>query len=214
MTGPLASSELLLEGWFVVWTQSRAEKKVANRLKEMGIEAWLPTVTERRRWSDRWRDVVVPLFPGYLFALGRSSAIARLLRTPGVLTVVKHADRPALLADEFVGSLRRAIDRAGEAVERVLSPVGYGVGDEVIVQEGPLAGVRGVVQEQRGRRQLLIWVPEIGRGAAFSIGSAMVVPSSSASQSVSHLPVAIPRHTNVIEGSTTCRPDSKESPET
>ena len=56
------------EGWFVVWTASRAEMKVESRIAAMGIEAWLPTVTEKRRWSDRWREVVTPLFPGYIFA--------------------------------------------------------------------------------------------------------------------------------------------------
>jgi transcription antitermination factor NusG len=175
-----AARNLRIEGWFVIWTESRAEKRVANRLEQLGLEAWLPTVTERRRWSDRWRDVVIPLFPSYLFAHGHSSQMAALLRTPGVLTVVKHAGRPVLLVDEFVSSLRRAIEGAGQTIERISAPFEYGAGDEVVVQEGPLAGVRGVVQEQRGRRQLLIWVREIGRGAAFTIGSAMVVPSASA----------------------------------
>ena len=45
-------------GWFVVWTASRAERKVETRLAAMGMEVWLPTVTEKRRRSDRWRDLV------------------------------------------------------------------------------------------------------------------------------------------------------------
>ena len=47
-------------------------------------------------------------------------------------------------------------------------------GDEVIVQEGVLRGVRGIVRERRSGRQLVIWVAEIGRGVAFTIGSALV----------------------------------------
>jgi len=42
------------------------------------------------------------------------------------------------------------------------------------VQEGALKGVRGVVRERRSGRQLVIWVSEIGRGVAFTIGSALV----------------------------------------
>jgi transcriptional antiterminator NusG len=162
------------EGWFVVWTASRAEKKVESRIAAMGIEAWLPMVTERRRWSDRWRELVTPLFPGYLFAHAAAVNWHQLLRTPGVLTVVKEGGRPVLLADGFVASLRQAVECDGIVAERVTERVEYSPGDEVIVQEGVLAGVRGVVQEQRSGRKLVIWVREIGRGVAFTIGSAVV----------------------------------------
>jgi transcription antitermination factor NusG len=160
--------------WLVIWTESRAEKKVEGRLAALGLSPWLPTITERRRWSDRWRDVVCPLFPGYLFAKARSVEWYNVLRTPGVLTVVRHDGRPALLADDFVGRLREAIERKDTAPEAVAEPVEYLPGEEVIVQEGPLAGLRGVVRESRNGTRLVIWVAEVGRGVAFTIGSALV----------------------------------------
>lgn len=162
------------DSWFVIWTESRAEKKVEARLAAMGLSPWLPTVKERHRWSDRWREVVCPLFPGYLFARTRSVEWHRVLQTPGVLTVVKQGDRPALLTDSFVASLRDAIERKGCAPEAVTEDVSYRPGEEVIVQDGPLKGVRGVVREWRSGRQLVIWVSAIGRGVAFTIGSALV----------------------------------------
>jgi transcription antitermination factor NusG len=155
------------DSWFVIWTESRAEKKVEARIAALGLSPWLPTVTERHRWSDRWREVVCPLFPGYLFARAKSADWYKVLRTPGVLTVVKRGERPALLADRFVRALREAIEHNGSAPEPVAEPADYALGDEVIVQE------------RRSRRQLVIWVSEIGRGVAFTIGSALVmaVPS-------------------------------------
>ena len=160
--------------WLVIWTESRAEKKVEARIAALGFSTWLPTITERRRWSDRWRDVVCPLFPGYLFARAGSVEWYNVLRTPGVLTVVKHDGRPAVLEDGFVQGLRNAIERKDTAPEPVAEPVLYEPGEEVIVQEGPLAGLRGVVRESRSRRRLVIWVAEVGRGVAFTIGSALV----------------------------------------
>ena len=97
-----------------------------------------------------------------------------LLRTPGVLTVVKDGHRPARLTDEFVASLRAAIEISGIAATPVTEPIDFAVDDEVIVQEGPLAGARGIIRELRGARQLVIWVKEIGRGVAFKIESALV----------------------------------------
>lgn len=170
--GTYAGSE---EGWFVIWTESRAEKKVASRIAAQGIEQWIPTVRERHKWSDRWKEVIMPLFPGYLFARGSAEHVFRLLRTPGVLTVVKAGAKPALLSDSFVRSLRQALECSGFIAEPVIAPQTFAVHDEVIVQEGPLAGLRGVVQQVRGGRQLVICVQEIGRGVAFTIGSGLAV---------------------------------------
>jgi transcription antitermination factor NusG len=167
-------SETQADPWFVIWAESRAEKKVEKRMAALGLTPWLPIVKERHRWSDRWREVECPLFPGYLFARATNADWPQILRTPGVLTVVKERGKPALLADTFVNSLRDAIEREGAAPEAVEEPVDYAPGDEVIVQEGALRGVRGIVRERRSRRQLVLWVAEIGRGVAFTIGAALV----------------------------------------
>jgi transcription antitermination factor NusG len=97
--------------WFVIWAESRAEKKVEKRIAALGLSPWLPIVRERHRWSDRWREVECPLFRGYLFARAATADWHRILRTPGVLTVITERGRLALLADSFVASLRDAINR-------------------------------------------------------------------------------------------------------
>ena len=168
------TSEAQTGPWFVIWAESRAEKKVEKRIAALGLSPWLPIVKERHRWSDRWREVECPLFPGYLFARAANADWHQILRTPGVLTVVKEGGKAALLADSFVTTLRNAIEREGVVPEAVTERVDYAPGDEVIVQEGVLRGVRGIVRERRNTRQLVIWVAEIGRGVSFTIGSAQV----------------------------------------
>ena len=167
------------DSWFVIWAESRAEKKVEKRMAALGLDPWLPIVKERHRWSDRWREVECPLFPGYLFVRAANADWHKILRTPGVLTVVKEGGKAALLANSFVASLRDAIEREGVLPEAVTERVDYAPGDEVVVQEGVLRGVRGIVRERRNTRQLVIWVPEIGLGVAFTIGSALVVRATS-----------------------------------
>lgn len=174
MTQPLNPPDAQKSPWFVIWAHSRAEKKVEQRIAAMGLTPWLPTVKERRRWSDRWREIDQPLFPGYLFARATNVDWHRILQTPGVVTVVRQQGKPALLADTFVAALRDAIGRAGVTPEPVDGSLGFSPGDEVIVQEGALRGLRGVVRERRSGRQLVVWIAEIGRGVAFTIGSALV----------------------------------------
>ena len=172
MTDTLANPDEA--GWMVIWTESRAEKKVASRIAAKGIEPWLPTITERHRWSDRWREVVLPLFPGYLFARAGDTHLHQVLRTPGVLTVVKAGLKPAVVSASFIASLRRALELDETAPEAVAERPSFAVDEEVVVQSGPLAGMRGVVRQAKGSRQLVVWIAAVGRGVAFTISSASV----------------------------------------
>ena len=162
------------DGWLVVWTESRAERKVGERISAHGIEHWVPVVSERHRWSDRWKDVLVPLFPGYVFARAGAVQVGRLLRVPGVLTLVKAGGQPAMLTNAFVQSLRHALVNPGVEAVAQAAPHQYCVDDEVVVQEGPLTGMRGVVTQLRSGAQLVIWVQQLGRGVAFRISSGLV----------------------------------------
>lgn len=172
----MESSSAAIRDWLVVWTESRAEKKVAARIEAQGVESWLPTIKERHRWSDRWREVLLPLFPGYVFARGGETFLHRLLRTPGVLTIVKTGNRPAMLSDSFVASLRYAIERSGIPASPVQTHE-YQLDDEIIVRDGPLAGLRGVVRQIRGTQHLVVWLAEVGRGVAFTLSASAVSPA-------------------------------------
>ena len=44
--------------WYAVYTAARAEKKVKERLDQIGIENYLPLRTEYRVWSDRKKKVM------------------------------------------------------------------------------------------------------------------------------------------------------------
>ena len=43
----------LEKNWLAIYTNSRAEKKVEERLIKEGIEAYCPTYTTVKQWSDR-----------------------------------------------------------------------------------------------------------------------------------------------------------------
>ena len=150
MTQPSEIHKTESDTWFVIWAEARAEKKVEERLAALGLAPWLPFEKERHRWSDRWRDVECPLFPDYLFARASSANWHRILRTRVVVTVRREGGKPAMLSDAFVAALRDAIGREGGAPEVVNDRANHSRGSEVIVLEGALLGVRGIVSERRG----------------------------------------------------------------
>ena len=53
--------------WYVVYTKPKWEKKVAERLNEIGITAYCPFITKVSQWSDRKKKIEVPLFNSYIF---------------------------------------------------------------------------------------------------------------------------------------------------
>jgi hypothetical protein len=76
--------------WYAIHTRARHEKLIDLSLRHGGIDTFLPVVREVHRWSDRRKEITLPLFPCYVFVriLPDSSARLRVLKTPGVLNFV------------------------------------------------------------------------------------------------------------------------------
>ena len=55
--------------WYAVYTKSRYEKKLADNLREKGIEAYVPLRKVVRQWSDRKKLVAEPLIRSYCFVI-------------------------------------------------------------------------------------------------------------------------------------------------
>src|ERR1035441_689052 len=53
--------------WYALRIQSRLSGLASVTLRGKGYEEFLPLYRARRRWSDRVKQVELPLFPGYLF---------------------------------------------------------------------------------------------------------------------------------------------------
>ena len=73
-----------LKHWHAVFTASRAEKKVRDRLEELGVECFLPVQTVLRQWTYRKSRVVVPVIAGLVFVRVSRQEQVKVLQTKGV----------------------------------------------------------------------------------------------------------------------------------
>ncbi|MCK5688559.1 transcription termination/antitermination NusG family protein [Myxococcota bacterium] len=153
--------------WYALLVHSRQEKKAAFELERLGFEVFLPTLSERRIWSDRVRDVQTPLFPGYLFvrlAL-RSSSRLSLLKVKQVSDLVGRLPGDDRIArpvhDEEILSLQTVLSS-----ERFVDPVSrMEKGTKIRAFAGPLKGVLGTVDTVAdGKRRLSVHIELLGRG--------------------------------------------------
>jgi transcription antitermination factor NusG len=146
--------------WRVFYTRARAEKKCEHRLAERRIDVLVPKKREARQWSDRTKEVEVPLFRNYLFARVDETDRLRVLRTSGVVRCVHFHGEPARVRGETIEQLKKT-QRAPDRLSVVdLRPQR---GERVTITDGPesLRGLTGEVQEHRGQTAVLVRVDAI-----------------------------------------------------
>ena|SRR5690606_26079804 len=158
--------------WYAVWTRSRHEQVVRSQLEERHVVAFLPTLTRWSRWKDRRKQIVVPLFPGYVFARFELPQRLTVLRTPGVVSIVSFNGEPAPVPDHEIDAIRRLI----------ASTLPYGpcpmirTGAMVEVIHGPLKGVVGRLTRKGSQARLVLSVELIGRAVSVQVDAADVQP--------------------------------------
>jgi transcription antitermination factor NusG len=151
--------------WFVVHTRSRSEKAAAADLTRRGVEMFLPTVTRRRRWQDRYKDVETSLFPGYCFTRIRPAERVKVLGCPHVVRILSFNGEPALVEVEEIESIR-ALVRANYDCEPCPA---LRAGDRVVVKHGPLKGAVGHFVRKGRRARLELSVAAIGQAVSVEV---------------------------------------------
>ncbi len=169
---PLASQDELR--WYALHTRARHEKAVERRLRDQGMETFVPTAVEVHRWSDRKKKVEVPLFSCYVF----------------VRCALSEEDRTHVYRIEsvhgFVGTRGSSLpipDEQIESIQKVLTQTApwrsypfLKVGQRVRVRGGAMDGVEGVFLSENGDHSLIISVDAIQRSMAVRIDGYDVEP--------------------------------------
>src|SRR5258708_11474913 len=91
----------------------RYETVVADHLQGKGYEWFLPLYKERRRWSDRFKEVDSPLFPGSLFCRFNPHDRLPILKTPGVTQIGGYHHVPVPIDDQEIAAILKLIESVG-----------------------------------------------------------------------------------------------------
>jgi len=172
--------------WYAVRVQSRFANVASASLRGKGYEEFLPLYRSQRKWSDRVKQVEVPLFPGYLFCrFDPEGSTLPILSTPGVISIVGVGRYPFPIADHEIEAIRTVV-RSG----LVAQPWAYlGVGSRVYVDGGPLAGLEGIVTNADKVCRLVVSVELLQRSVAVEIDREWARPATSRMRPVG---VAVP----------------------
>ena len=149
-----------------MYTTSRAEKKVAERLVEAGVQVFLPMVEVLRQWSDRKKKVQKALFNGYVFVKTDRNNLWNCLQTPGAVKFVNFSGVPATIRDEDVETIQRLV-ATGVSIETDGSEISPG--EKVKVIGGSLEDMVGECIEKGNKDYFLIRIPGIYQNMLVSI---------------------------------------------
>ena len=134
--------------WFVIYTKSRNEKKVAELLQKNGVEVFCPLVKLKKNWSDRKKIVETPLFNSYVFVNLSEKDRNVVFNVPGVIRYVFWLKKPAVARDSEIESLKAVLNDTMDS----FSIENYQIGDTVKISEGVFKGLDGVIEKQSNNK--------------------------------------------------------------
>ena len=153
--------------WYVFYTYPKFEKKVHDYLVKESYESFLPMHWVVRQWSDRKKRLYVPLFPNYIFVKTERVQIFEILKNPKVIRCVKFNEQPAFLKQKEVDCIKEIVET--DYNFEVMSDLE--VGDSIMITEGPLIGMRGVLAEGRSNNRFAVQIDSLKQSVIVDVPS-------------------------------------------
>lgn len=156
---------VLKSNWYIVYTFPNLEKKIYNELTRKKIKAYLPLQNVIRQWSDRKKEIKVPMFPNYVFINSTERERFKLLKIGGVLKFITFEGKPAMVSEDEISNIMKFETMVFEIESNLVS------GDEVIIVDGPFTGLQGKLFFKRGKERLGVHLSSINQSLSIEVCS-------------------------------------------
>ena len=168
-----ASSQESKPLWYALSVRSNCERAASAALSGKGYEEFLPLYRSRREWSDRSKELELPLFPSYIFCrFDARDRLLPILTIPSVISIIGAGRTPLPIPDEEIHAIQ-AVVRSGLHAQ----PWPYlATGSRILIEKGPLAGLEGITLDVNKKFRLLVSVPLLQRSVAVEIERHWVRP--------------------------------------
>jgi transcription antitermination factor NusG len=138
--------------WYAVHTRPRWEKKVAGLLDAKDIEYYCPLNKVKRKWSDRSKIVLEPLFKGYVFVHVEEKKKWDLLEINGIVNYVYWLGKPAIIRKNEIVTIKKFLNEFSnvEVINTRLE-----LNSTVRIKQGVLMNYEGILLEIMGSRAIV-----------------------------------------------------------
>jgi transcription antitermination factor NusG len=153
------SNQLNKKHWWALYTKPRHEFKAALQLEEIFVEYYLPTITTKKKWSDRKKKVTEPIFRGYIFIFADEKERQNSVILNAIVRCISFEGKPSIIPDWQIESLRTMLTESPE----VFVSDKIEIGTKVKIAEGPFSNVVGVVMGAQEDKWLAVSVDLLNR---------------------------------------------------
>jgi transcription antitermination factor NusG len=162
------------KNWYILKTKSNCEKKVFQNLSEEGYDAYLPTYTTLRVWSDRKKKVEIPLLPSYVFIQCVPAELISAAQTKGVAWIVRDLNLYAIVKDYEIENLRIFLSETHEALQESLDD--FQEGQAVHVTHGPFKGLKGIALQSQSDYRVKIEISALATNFTVNVPKNQLQP--------------------------------------
>ena len=158
--------------WYALTVRYQHERQTEQALQSKGLETLVPLYRSRRQWSDRVKDVELPLFAGYVLCRFALRERIPVLDTPGVAKIVGFGGAVEAIKDAEIAGIQRLL-----ASKLPLAPWPYlEPGDRVRVERGAMRGLEGTLLRTKDSLRLVVGLELLQRSIAVELDRNAVVP--------------------------------------
>jgi transcription antitermination factor NusG len=160
--------------WYVVHTRPKCEHIAAALMAGLeNVEAWCPRIRFQRNTRRGKVWFVEALFPSYFFARFAPAESLRAVKySQSVIKVVDFGGNLTPVPDRAIAELKAEM----KDVEICEVQVGVKVGDIVELTEGPMRGLKGIVNSIRnGDDRVKILMEFLGRESLVEVKSSHIL---------------------------------------
>ncbi len=146
--------------WFALYTKSKMEKKVSERLKAKGIVCYCPLIKKQKQWSDRKKWIEEPVFRSYVFVnIDYSTQNVIVRQTIGVVNFVYWLHQPAIISDDEISLIRSFLAEHSEveALSKTLQ-----IGDVITLDSGAMMGQEAEVVAFKNKNEVKLLIKSLG----------------------------------------------------
>jgi len=139
--------------WYVVYTKPKWEKKVAERLNQIGVVTYCPLVAKTSQWTDRKKTIHVPLFNSYIFVQVSEKERNIIFEVPGAVRYLFWLGKPAVVREEEIKIIQDWLS-VPDSFEIIVDA--WQKGDKIILESGPFIAQSATIQEIKQNHYILI----------------------------------------------------------
>ena len=137
--------------WYVICTKPNTELKVASQLNSLGINAFCPSYSFIKKYSDRKKKAEKPLMPRYVLVKMLEKDRPNVFAVPSVIRYLFWLGKPAIVRHEEIEILKNEL----EGCQSISNKSSLNVGNDFAIPYGPFKGINGKILNFSNNRMRL-----------------------------------------------------------